>query len=166
VDGTALAPCWVVDFPLLEKTSEGRWAARHHAFTSPRPQDFNLLEKDPGRVLARAYDLVCNGFEIGGGSIRTHRTDMQERVFRAIGIGPGEAREKFTFLLEALASGAPPHGGIALGVDRLVMVILGLSNIRDVIAFPKTTSAQDLMTGAPSAVGENQLRELKIRTEA
>jgi aspartyl-tRNA synthetase len=166
VDGSALAPCWIVDFPLFEKTAGGGWAARHHAFTSPRPQDIDLLEKDPGRVLARAYDLVCNGFEIGGGSIRTHRTDVQERVFQAIGIGPGEAREKFTFLLEALSSGAPPHGGIALGVDRLVMVVLGLANIRDVIAFPKTTSAQDLMTGAPARVGESQLRELRIRTEA
>jgi aspartyl-tRNA synthetase len=166
VDGAALAAAWVVDFPLFEKTSEGKWAARHHAFTSPRPAVIDFLEEDPGRVHARAYDLVCNGFEIGGGSIRTHRTDVQERVFRAIGIGEGEAREKFTFLLEALASGAPPHGGIALGVDRLVMVILGLPNIRDVIAFPKTTSAQDLMTGAPSKVGEAQLKELRIRSEA
>jgi aspartyl-tRNA synthetase len=165
VDVSRLAPCWIVDFPLLERTSEGAWAARHHAFTSPRAGDLDLLETDPGRVLARAYDLVVNGYEIGGGSIRTHRTDVQERVFKAIGIGPGEAREKFSFLLEALSSGAPPHGGIALGVDRLVMVILGLTNIRDVIAFPKTTSAQDLMTGAPSPVGESQLRELRIRTE-
>jgi aspartyl-tRNA synthetase len=164
-EGARLAPCWVVDFPLLEPTAEGGWAARHHAFTSPRPADLPLLETDPGRVLARAYDLVVNGFEIGGGSIRTHRTDVQERVFKAIGIGAGEAREKFAFLLEALASGAPPHGGIALGVDRLVMVLLGLGNIRDVIAFPKTTSAQDLMTGAPSAVAEALLKELGIRTE-
>jgi len=166
VDGTALRACWIVDFPLLERTADGGWAARHHAFTSPRPQDLDLREKEPGKVLARAYDLVVNGYEIGGGSIRTHRTDVQERVFRAVGIGAGEAREKFTFLLEALASGAPPHGGIALGVDRLVMVILGLENIRDGIAFPKTTSAQDLMTGAPSKVGEAQLRELRIRPEA
>ena len=165
VDAASLEACWVVDFPLLERTSEGGWAARHHAFTSPRTSDLDLLEKDPGRVMARAYDLVVNGFEIGGGSIRTHRTDVQERVFRAIGIGPGESREKFAFLLDALASGAPPHGGIALGVDRLVMVILGLGNIRDVIAFPKTTSGQDLMTGAPSPVSEAQLRELRIRPQ-
>jgi len=166
VDGAVLAPCWIVDFPLFEATSGGGWAARHHAFTSPGPKDLDLLETDPGKVRARAYDLVCNGFEIGGGSIRTHRTDVQERVFRAIGIGEEEAREKFSFLLEALSSGAPPHGGIALGVDRLVMVVLGLANIRDVIAFPKTTSAQDLMTGAPARVGDAQLRELKIRTDA
>ncbi len=166
VDASRVAACWVVDFPLLERTGEGAWAARHHAFTSPRVRDLDLLEKEPGSVLARAYDLVVNGYEIGGGSIRTHRTEVQERVFRAIGIGPDEAREKFSFLLEALSSGAPPHGGIALGVDRLVMVILGLTNIRDVIAFPKTTSAQDLMTGAPSRVGEAQLRELRIRPEA
>jgi aspartyl-tRNA synthetase len=166
VDASALAACWVLEFPLLERTDSGGWAARHHAFTSPRPEDLALLESDPGRVRARAYDLVANGFEIGGGSIRTHRTDVQERVFKAIGIGEGEAREKFAFLLEALASGAPPHGGIALGVDRLAMVILGLPNIRDVIAFPKTTSAQDLMTGAPSRVADGLLRELRIRPEA
>jgi aspartyl-tRNA synthetase len=166
VEAVALRACWIVDFPLLEAAPGGGWAARHHAFTSPRPQDLDLLEKDPGKVLARAYDLVLNGFEIGGGSIRTHRTDVQERVFKAIGIGPGEAREKFAFLLDALASGAPPHGGIALGVDRLVMVLLGLANIRDVIAFPKTTSAQDLMTGAPSRISEAQLKELRIRPEA
>jgi aspartyl-tRNA synthetase len=165
VDAARLEPCWIVDFPLFEKTDSGGWAARHHAFTSPRPADLEFLETDPGRVHARAYDLVCNGYEIGGGSIRTHRTDVQERVFKAIGIGAGEAREKFTFLLEALASGAPPHGGIALGVDRLAMVVLGLPNIRDVIAFPKTTSAQDLMTGAPSHVADAQLRELRIRLD-
>ena len=165
-DPSALEACWVVEFPLFERGSDGGWAARHHAFTSPRPEDLPLLESDPGRVRARAYDLVVNGFEIGGGSIRTHRTDVQERVFRAVGIGAGEAREKFAFLLEALASGAPPHGGIALGVDRLVMVILGLGNIRDVIAFPKTTSAQDLMTGAPSRVGDALLRELRLKSEA
>ncbi len=165
VDGAALAACWVVDFPLLEAAPGGGWAARHHAFTSPRPDHLDLLETDPGRVLARAYDLVVNGFEIGGGSIRTHRADVQERVFRAIGIGPEEAREKFAFLLEALSSGAPPHGGIALGVDRLAMVVLGHPNIRDVIAFPKTTSGQDLMTGAPGKVSEAQLRELRIRAE-
>jgi aspartyl-tRNA synthetase len=166
VDPAALEACWVVDFPLLEPAAGGGWAARHHAFTSPRPEDLDLLEEDPGKVRARAYDLVANGFEVGGGSIRTHRTDVQERVFRAIGIGGGEAREKFAFLLEALASGAPPHGGIALGVDRLVMVVLGLGNIRDAIAFPKTTSAQDLMTGAPSPVSEGLLRELRIRSDA
>ncbi len=166
VDPRALACAWVVDFPLLERTAEGGWAARHHAFTSPRPDHLDLLEKDPGAVQARAYDLVINGYEIGGGSIRTHRTDVQERVFRAIGIGEAEAREKFSFLLEALGSGAPPHGGIALGVDRMTMVLLRHPNIRDVIAFPKTTSAQDLMTGAPSPVSEAQLRELGIRPGA
>jgi aspartyl-tRNA synthetase len=164
-DPAALAACWVVEFPLFEPAAGGGWAARHHAFTSPRPEHLPLLESDPGKVMARAYDLVVNGFEIGGGSIRTHRTDVQERVFRAIGIGDGEAREKFAFLLEALASGAPPHGGIALGVDRLVMVLLGLGNIRDVIAFPKTTSGQDLMTGAPSPVSGALLKELRVRSE-
>jgi aspartyl-tRNA synthetase len=159
----ALAFAWVIDFPLLEETGPGVWAARHHAFTSPRAADLSILESDPGRVLARAYDLVGNGFELGGGSIRTHRPDIQGRVFQAIGVGPEEAREKFGFLLDALADGAPPHGGIALGVDRLAMVLLGAPNIRDVIAFPKTTTAQDLMTGAPSTVRPEQLAELGVQ---
>ncbi|MHC4822118.1 MAG: aspartate--tRNA ligase, partial [Planctomycetota bacterium] len=162
VDESALAPCWVVDFPLFEKAGDGSWAALHHAFTSPREEDLDLLETDPGAVNARAYDLVLNGFEIGGGSIRTHRMEVQERVFRAMGIGEEEAKEKFSWLLDALASGAPPHGGIALGVDRMAMVLLGLPGIRDVIAFPKTTSAQDLLTGAPGTISDAQLDELGV----
>jgi aspartyl-tRNA synthetase len=162
VDPARMAACWVVDFPLLERAEGGGWAARHHAFTSPRPEDVPLLRTDPGRVRARAYDLVLNGFEIGGGSIRTHRADMQEEVLRTVGVSAEEAREKFAFLLDALASGAPPHGGIALGIDRLVMILLGLPNIRDAIAFPKTTSAQDLMTGAPSPVSARMLADLGL----
>ncbi len=158
--------CWIVDFPLLEPVAGGGWAARHHAFTSPNPADLALLESEPGRVRARAYDLVADGFELGGGSVRTHSVDVQRRVFGAIGIDPAEAAEKFGFLLGALADGAPPHGGIALGVDRLAMILSGAAGIRDVIAFPKTTSAQDLMTGAPSAVSAALLAELGVAAVA
>ncbi|MBN1443623.1 MAG: aspartate--tRNA ligase [Planctomycetes bacterium] len=154
---------WVVDFPLLEwDRDEKRWNACHHPFTSPRPEDVARLESDPASVRARAYDIVLNGVEVGGGSIRIHRSDVQELVFRAIQLGPEEAREKFGFLLDALGFGAPPHGGIALGLDRLVMLLLGGSSIRDVIAFPKTARGNCLLTDAPSPVAAPQLRELGL----
>lgn len=163
VDESAYRFCWVTDFPLLEYDDEaGRWFATHHPFTSPRDEDLERLESDPGSVRARAYDVVLNGTELGGGSIRIHRADVQQRVFQALGIGEKEARDKFGFLLDALRFGAPPHGGIALGVDRMCMLAAGATSIRDVIAFPKTTSGFDLMSKAPSSVGEEQLRELGI----
>jgi aspartyl-tRNA synthetase len=155
---------WVVDFPMFEyNEEERRWAAMHHPFTSPRHEDFDLLEKDPGKVKALAYDLVLNGNEIGGGSIRNHRMDLQQQVFRTLKIGEEEAREKFGFLLEALSHGAPPHGGIAFGLDRMVMILTGASSLREVIAFPKTQKPQCLMTNAPSRVDPAQLVELHLR---
>jgi aspartyl-tRNA synthetase len=163
----AYAFLWVVDFPLLEWSEEGqRFMACHHPFTSPHPDDLDLLETDPGRCRAVAYDLVLNGFEVGGGSIRIHDADTQSRMFRIIGIGEAEARAKFGFLLDALAFGAPPHGGLALGLDRLVMLLAGVDNIREVIAFPKTAQARCLMTDAPSPVDERQLRELHLLQDA
>jgi len=158
------APVWVIEFPLFEE-SDGGLAAVHHPFTAPHPDDLELLDSDPKAVRSRAYDLVINGHELGGGSIRNHDAELQRRVFECLGISPEDAEEKFGFLLKALTFGAPPHGGIALGLDRIVMVMLGLDSIRDVIAFPKTTSAVGLMEGAPSKVSDEQLRELGIRTE-
>jgi aspartyl-tRNA synthetase len=157
---------WVTDFPLFEwSEAEQRWDPMHHPFTSPRVQDVPLLESDPGRVRARAYDLALNGSEIAGGSIRIHRAGVQRQVFRLLGITDEQAKARFGFFLEALEYGTPPHGGIAFGVDRIVALLAGEASIREVIAFPKTAQAVDLMAGAPSPVDERQLRELKIRFE-
>ena len=157
-------PLWVVDFPMFEHDeAEGRWSAMHHPFTSPKDGHEDWLETDPGRCIAKAYDIVLNGIELGGGSVRIHREEVQSKVFRALKIGPEEAQAKFGFLLDALQYGAPPHGGIAIGLDRFVMLLCGAESLRDVIAFPKTQRAQDLLTNAPSAVDERQLRELHIR---
>jgi len=157
---------WVEDFPLLEWSEEHqRFIACHHPFTSPHPDDLDLLETDPGKCRAQAYDVILNGFELGGGSIRIHDAETQSRMFRAIGMTETQATEQFGFLLNALSYGAPPHGGIALGLDRLVMLLVGASNIREVIAFPKTAQARCLMTGAPSPVDPRQLRELRVQIE-
>jgi aspartyl-tRNA synthetase len=157
---------WVTDFPLVEyDEKEKRYQAVHHPFTCPRDEDMDKLESDPGKVLSRAYDLVLNGTEIGGGSIRIHRMDIQSRVFKMLGIGKEEADEKFGFLLRALELGAPPHGGIAFGLDRLMMIITGSDSIRQVIAFPKTQKATDPLTEAPSSVSRRQLTELHIRPD-
>ena len=154
---------WVLDFPLLEyDEKEGRYVAVHHPFTSPREEDLSMLETEPERVRANAYDLVQNGVELGGGSIRIHRRDIQERMFKALGFSQEEAEEKFGFLLEAFEYGTPPHGGIAFGLDRMIMLLTGAGSIRDVIAFPKTASATCLMTGAPGNVSPGQLQELHI----
>jgi aspartyl-tRNA synthetase len=164
IDDAKFAFCWVTDFPLVEwDEGEKRWFAMHHPFTSPREEDLPLLESDPGRVRARAYDVVLNGIELGGGSIRIHRADVQTRMFRLLGIGEEEARSKFGFLLDAFRFGAPPHGGIALGLDRLVMLLSGEQSIREVIAFPKNNRGMDLMSQSPAEVDPRQLRELKLR---
>jgi aspartyl-tRNA synthetase len=157
-------PLWVVDFPMFEY-DEGaqRWSAMHHPFTSPKDGHEDWLETDPGRCIAKAYDVVLNGIELGGGSVRIHREEVQSKVFRALKIGAEEAQAKFGFLLDALQYGAPPHGGIAIGLDRLVMLMTGADSLRDVIAFPKTQRAQCLLTDAPGPVDEKQLRELHIR---
>ena len=157
-------PLWVVDFPMFEwDADERRWVAMHHPFTSPQIDDPAALRADPERALAKAYDMVLNGSEIGGGSVRIHRQEMQSTVFELLGIEPQEARAKFGFLLDALKFGAPPHGGIAFGLDRLAMLMTGADSIREVIAFPKTQTAADPLTDAPTEIGEAQLRELHIR---
>ena len=157
-------PLWVVDFPMFERDDEaGRWTACHHPFTAPKDGHEDLLTTNPGKCIAKAYDMVLNGSEIGGGSVRIHREDVQSKVFRALNINAEEAQEKFGFLLDALQYGAPPHGGIAFGLDRIVTMMTGAESIRDVIAFPKTQRAQCLLTAAPSPVDEKQLRELHIR---
>ncbi len=160
-------PLWVIDFPMFEYDDEAqRWNAKHHPFTSPKDGHEDWLETDPGRCMAKAYDLVLNGWELGGGSVRIHRAEIQSKVFRALKIDDAEAQEKFGFLLDALQYGAPPHGGVAFGLDRIVTMMAGAESIRDVIAFPKTQRAQCLLTAAPSAVDDKQLRELHIRTRS
>lgn len=165
IDDNKWCPVWITEFPLLEyNEEEKRYEALHHPFTSPVEEDLVHLKKDPDKVKARAYDLVLNGNEIGGGSIRIHRKDVQEAMFEVLKIGEDEARIKFGFLLDALEYGAPPHGGIALGLDRLVMLLCGVESIRDVIAFPKTQKSMCAMTDAPSPVSDKQLKELSLRT--
>ena len=157
-------PLWVVDFPMFEYDDEGkRWSAVHHPFTAPKDGHEDWMDTDPGRCIAKAYDMVLNGWELGGGSVRIHRADVQSKVFNALNIGAEEAQLKFGFLLDALQYGAPPHGGLAFGLDRIVTMMTGAESIRDVIAFPKTQRAQCLLTHAPSLVDEKQLRELHIR---
>ena len=155
---------WIVDFPLVEwNADEERWDSLHHPFTSPRPADIDKLASDPGSIKARAYDIVCNGVELGGGSVRIHEPETQKKVFDMLGIPPAEAAEKFGFLLDALRLGAPPHGGIALGLDRIVMMLVGAASLRDVIAFPKTQRGTCPLTGAPAEVDEEQLAELDLK---
>ena len=165
IDGSAaFRPLWVTDFPMFEHDPEtGRWAPAHHPFTSPHEEDMDRLISDPASVRARYYDLAMNGLELGSGSIRIHRQDVQQQIFRALGMSDDEAKARFGFFLEALQYGTPPHGGIALGLDRLVMILAGASSLREVIAFPKTAKAIDLMVDAPTPVSDGQLKELHIR---
>jgi aspartyl-tRNA synthetase len=166
LDPDAFEFLWVTDFPLLEyHEDDGRWYSMHHPFTSPHPEDWDKLETDPGAVRAVAYDLVLNGSEVGGGSIRIHDAALQARIFKRLGISDEEARARFGFFLEALEYGTPPHGGIALGLDRMIAILAGETSIREVMAFPKTANAVDLMAGAPSRVDPKQLRELHLKTQ-
>lgn len=167
VDAGRFVCHWITDFPLFQwDDAEKRWVSEHHPFTSPHPDDLHLLEVAPGKVRAASYDLVINGYECGSGSIRIHDAELQARIFRLLALGEDEIRRRFGFFIDALKYGAPPHGGIALGVDRIVALIAGKATIREVIAFPKTQKGQDLMSGAPSTVDDRQLRELHIRLEA
>jgi aspartyl-tRNA synthetase len=157
-------PLWVVDFPMFEYNDEAKtWGARHHPFTAPKDGHEDMFASDPGKVLAKAYDVVLNGWEIGGGSVRIHRQDVQAKVFASLKISPEDQRKKFGFLLDALSYGAPPHGGIAFGFDRMVAMMAGVEQIRDVIAFPKTQRGQDLLIDTPTPVTEQQLRDLHIK---
>jgi aspartyl-tRNA synthetase len=166
-DRSVYAPLWVVDFPLLEwDANNNRWHAMHHPFTSPKPEDTHLLDTDPGKVRANAYDLVINGVEIGGGSIRIHDRDMQAKMFGLLGFSDEDAKEQFGFLMNAFEYGAPPHGGIALGFDRLVAMFGGTDSIRDYIAFPKNNSGQDVMISSPSTISDAQLDELNLEVTA
>ena len=157
---------WVTEFPLFEGVDDdGNLLAAHHPFTMPHPEDLDLIESDPLRVRSRAYDLVLNGWELGSGSVRIHRADIQSRVFRALGISESEVESRFGFLLGAFKYGAPPHAGFAFGIDRLVAIFAGEENIREVIAFPKTQSGTDLMTGAPKSITQRQVRELHLKVD-
>src|SRR5690606_33916729 len=158
------APLWVTDFPLLEWDEDSeRFHAMHHPFTAPKPEDMELLNTDPAKVRANAYDMVINGTEVGGGSIRIFNQDIQARMFKLLGFSEEEARKQFGFLMDAFTYGAPPHGGIALGFDRLVSIFAGLDSIRDVIAFPKNNSGRDVMIDSPASIDDKQLNELQIR---
>jgi aspartyl-tRNA synthetase len=160
------APLWVSDFPMFQWDDDaGRWVAEHHPFCMPHPEDRDLLQSDPGQVRALAYDVVLNGVELGSGSIRIHRRDIQQEIFDVMGIDEESAEERFGFLLKAFEYGTPPHGGIAPGFDRLVMMMAGEDNIREVIAFPKTQKAQDLMAGAPAFVDPKALRDLHVKLD-
>ena len=163
IDENAYRFLWVTGFPLVAyDKAEKRWASLHHPFTSPVDEDLPILEKDPGKVRAKAYDIVLNGTEVGGGSVRIHDSELQARIFKLLSLSEEEARQRFGFFLDALQHGTPPHGGIALGLDRIVSILCAEDSIREVIAFPKTASATDLMTGSPSPVRDEQLRELGV----
>jgi len=167
VPADAFSLVWVTDFPLFAYDSEARrWVSEHHPFTSPHPDDVALIDSDPGAVRSCSYDLVINGFEVASGSVRIHDADVQQRVFARLDLSPEETEARFGFFLDALKYGAPPHAGIAAGFDRLVMLLLGYASLRDVIAFPKTQRATDLMTGAPADVREEQLHDLSIAVTA
>jgi len=164
LDPKLLAFAFIVDFPLFEwNEGEGRWDPTHHPFTAPREEDIPLLDTDPGKVMASCYDMICNGYELSSGSIRIHDSHLQQKIFQLLNYSDEETKERFGHMLEAFEYGAPPHGGIAPGIDRLVMLLAGEQNIREVIAFPKTQSAIDIMTAAPSPVSAEQLKELHLR---
>jgi aspartyl-tRNA synthetase len=162
LDSNMLAFCFVIDFPLFEKNKEGRWDSMHHPFTAPKDEDIQFLDSDPGKVLAKCYDVVCNGTELCSGSIRIHRSDLQKKIFQILGYPDDEIKKRFGHMLEAFEFGAPPHGGIAPGIDRFVMILAGESSIREVIAYPKNKSAIDVMFDAPSDVSEAQLKDLHL----